>query len=494
MIGTGLKKIDISYGIQPFDKAIPYFNNRDIKDIPKAVNKISAAAGFIINEGHKKESPEIVASYEKYIKRQRAQIFSEYKNYQEIQFYFIEHELLDKYDCDGLINIAETNAKLKSVLLEYKKRKFGTIDNKISYENKLNDKLPISELNKIWSYEKSESGLILTSYNGKDIEVFIPEYIGEDKVVAIGDNAFFAEDSVWFKTNITLSDIYKNLRKKIKAIFIPNSVTSIGNSAFCGCENLTSIVIPDSVTSIGNAAFEGCKNLTSIVIPDSVISIGDAVFYDCKNLVSVVIPNSITDIGNRVFENCKNLTGIVIPDSIKSIGDSAFCNCENLTSVVIPESVTNIGNSAFGCCYNLISIVIPNSVTSIGESVLFCCNSLTSITIPNSVTSIGDSAFYRCKNLISIVIPDSVTSVEHYAFGECDNLTTVVIPSSVKNIGDEVFYECYNLESIVIPNSMKSIGDDVFYGCYNVLVVVSKDSYAEAYAKKNGIDFKIADE
>ena len=46
------------------------------------------------------------------------------------------------------------------------------------------------------------------------------------------------------------------------AITIPDSVTSIGNSAFLGCSGLTSITIPDSVTSIGDRAFYGCSGLT----------------------------------------------------------------------------------------------------------------------------------------------------------------------------------------------------------------------------------------
>ena len=48
---------------------------------------------------------------------------------------------------------------------------------------------------------------------------------------------------------------------------IPDSVTSIGQSAFEGCENLTSIVFPNSVTRIGYYAFEGCENLKKIKAP-----------------------------------------------------------------------------------------------------------------------------------------------------------------------------------------------------------------------------------
>lgn len=42
-------------------------------------------------------------------------------------------------------------------------------------------------------------------------------------------------------------------------------VTSIGDCAFSGCDNLTSVVIPDSLTSIGNSAFKYCSSLTSVM-------------------------------------------------------------------------------------------------------------------------------------------------------------------------------------------------------------------------------------
>ena len=50
---------------------------------------------------------------------------------------------------------------------------------------------------------------------------------------------------------------------------IPDSVTEIENSAFCGCTGLTSLTIPDSVTKIGKAAFDDCPNLSVTCSPDS---------------------------------------------------------------------------------------------------------------------------------------------------------------------------------------------------------------------------------
>jgi hypothetical protein len=94
------------------------------------------------------------------------------------------------------------------------------------------------------------------------------------------------------------------------AYIIPNSVTSIGSSAFRGCSKLTSVTIPNSVTSIGDYAFDGCSSLSSITIPNSVTSIGKYAFAVCSSLTSVTIGNSVTSIGECTFWKCKSLTSV----------------------------------------------------------------------------------------------------------------------------------------------------------------------------------------
>ena len=265
--------------------------------------------------------------------------------------------------------------------------------------------------------------------------------------------------------------------------------------------------IPDSVTSIGDSAFYFCKSLTSITIPNSVTSIGDYAFYYCESLTNVTIPDSVTSIGSSAFSSCTSLTSVTIPDSVTSIGSCAFDCCRSLTSVTIPDSVTSIGDRAFYYCTSLISVTIPDSVTSIGDSAFYFCKSLTSVTIPNSVTSIGDSAFYICTSLTSIevsdnnknysslngvlfnknktelitypagkgktdsdyVIPNSVTSIGSSAFYNCTSLTSVTIPDSVISIGSSAFYSCTSLTSVTIPDSVTAIGSEAFYntGYYN---------------------------
>ncbi|MDO4963228.1 MAG: leucine-rich repeat domain-containing protein [bacterium] len=83
------------------------------------------------------------------------------------------------------------------------------------------------------------------------------------------------------------------------------NVTSIGDWAFMSmfgaAVNLTSITIPESVTSIGGTAFMDCTSLRSITIPESVTSIGGTAFVGCTSLRSITIPNSVTNIGSDAF-------------------------------------------------------------------------------------------------------------------------------------------------------------------------------------------------
>ena len=299
------------------------------------------------------------------------------------------------------------------------------------------------------------------------------------------------------------------------AYTIPDSVTSIGGSAFFDCSSLTSITIPDSVTRIGERVFENCSNLTCITIPSGVTSIGKYAFFDCSSLTSITIPDSVTSIGDSAFLRCSSLTSITIPDSVTSIGDSAFQGCSSLTSITIPDSVTSIGDQAFEDCDSLTSITIPDGVTSIGDHAFQGCSSLTSITIPDSVTSIGNHAFEGCPALLFYVVRDSYAHTyakanklpfkttdgaasEILGSGSCgDNLTwqldesgllsitgtgkmmngnlswldyrttirTVTIADGVTSIGNSAFEYCYNFTSITIPDSVTSIGDFAFEDC-----------------------------
>ena len=298
--------------------------------------------------------------------------------------------------------------------------------------------------------------------------------------------AFIYEDHVLFNKNKTTLIAYgadiPYIAKETNYT-IPNSVTTIGEGAFCGCDSFTNINIPNSVTTIGKFAFSDCDSLTSINIPNSVTTIGDWAFAGCHSLTSINIPNSVTTIGNSAFLGCDSLTSITIPSSVVTIIGNPFYGWHGIlineskafiyehdvlfnknkttliaygadvpyiakeTNYTIPNSVTTIGDHAFSGCYFLTSINIPNSVTTIGKGAFSGCSSLTSINIPNSVTTIERSAFWECASLTNINIPNSVTKIGECAFGGCESLTSINIPNSVTTIGKGAFSDCDSLRS-----------------------------------------------
>ena len=90
-------------------------------------------------------------------------------------------------------------------------------------------------------------------------------------------------------------------------VTIPNSVTSIGNSAFSYCTGLASVTIPNSVTSIGGWAFDFCGKLTSIEIPDSVTSLGNGTFRTCYSLSSIkCLATTAPTVGLKTFGDSTN--------------------------------------------------------------------------------------------------------------------------------------------------------------------------------------------
>ena len=312
--------------------------------------------------------------------------------------------------------------------------------------------------------------------------------------------------------------VLKRYRGLLGPALIPESVTSIGEEAFRGCESLTSVTIPESVTSIEKGAFRWCTRLRSVTIPESVASIGEEAFCSCTSLRSVTIPESVTSIEKGAFRWCTSLTSVTIPESVTSIGKSAFEECSSLTSVTIPDSVISIGSDAFrktswidkqavgiisagkvviGYTGDETEIILPDNIKSIGNSAFSGCSSLRSVTIPESVTSIGGFAFYGCSSLRSVTIPDNVTSIGGKAFKGCTSLMSVMVPDSVMSIGSDAFSKTPWIDAkavgiisagkvvigytgdeteIVLPDSIKSIGDSAFSGCSSLRSVTIPDS------------------
>jgi hypothetical protein len=153
----------------------------------------------------------------------------------------------------------------------------------------------------------------------------------------------------------------------------PTSLTGFSYQGETWSIKLTQVLnIPNSVTSIANSAFQSCTALTSIIIPTSVTSIGSSAFQNCTALTSINIPTRVTSIGVSLFEGCIKLTPVIIPYGVISIGVTAFFGCTALTSITIPRTVNNIGANAFYGCTSLNTVyILSNSLVYIGNANTF---------------------------------------------------------------------------------------------------------------------------
>ena len=201
-------------------------------------------------------------------------------------------------------------------------------------------------------------------------------------------------------------------------------VTTIGEKAFEGLENLTSVVIPDSVVSIGNYAFSWCFYLTNVTLGNNVTTIGDYAFDECA-FSTITIPDGVTTIGKYAFHWC-SLKSVHLPASVTSIGRGAFFEC-GAPAVWVDAENPAYSNDADGNLYNKDKTVFIQAHTGIsGEYV-----------VPDSVKTIAASAFEGCNQLTAVIVPADVT-IGNAAFDSCQSLTTILFKGNAV-VEDDAF-------------------------------------------------------
>lgn len=261
---------------------------------------------------------------------------------------------------------------------------------------------------------------------------------------------------------------------------LSGSVVKIGNMAFQN-SGITNIVIPESVTEIGNSAFaqtsaSAPKALQSVTFEGtSLSSLGTSAFKGCEELVSINLPEGLTELGEEVFMNCTSLTEIVLPSTLRTIGESAFEGCENLVEAELLPGITSIGESAFSGCTKLESVTIRATLAEIGANAFANCPNLsfeideqnTSFVIENGI--MYDAMQTEIVTIVSlpegaVVIPDTVSSIPAGAFAG-SLITSITLPESITEIGNDMFANCVNLEEVTLRGRVTSIGARAFQNC-----------------------------
>lgn len=151
----------------------------------------------------------------------------------------------------------------------------------------------------------------------------------------------------------------------------------------------------------------------------------------------------------------------------------------------IAAKFEKIEPAAFYRCYSLQEITIPDSVCSIGDEAFFRCSSLTSISVNNQNS-------YYC-DIDGVLFNKDKT--EMIAYPEGRKTESYIIPNSVKSLSRSPFgYRCRYLKKITIPSSVVEFPDyNMFVYPEDVTLLVEAGSEAEKYAKKQGLNYKLAE-
>ena len=202
------------------------------------------------------------------------------------------------------------------------------------------------ESDEAYDWEMGSNG-----YAGDVVEEIQGAYqlILDDSVTRVGEYVFLDNDNL---KEIIIPDSVKSIGSafdisNIQSITIGSGVTEIAN--WSDCWQLTTIIVdPDNPKydsrDNSNAIIETTTNtlmhgFSCTVIPDSVTSIGDSAFF-YTSLETITIPASVTSIGKYAFSDNYDLTEVTILSSEINIADSAFDYCDNLTTIYYKGDIT----------------------------------------------------------------------------------------------------------------------------------------------------------
>ena len=317
-----------------------------------------------------------------------------------------------------------------------------------------------------------------------DKNIVIPKRSPEgDTVTAIGDSAFCDEVG-------------------IEGVSFPVTLTEIGEFAFKGCTGISSVVMPRGVNSIGKYAFFGCVGLESVILPTEISSIRSYTFSGCESLEAIVIPEGVTDIGTNAFVNCLSLRTVTLPESLTKINAWAFTHCPRLTSITIPKNVESIGNEAFDNCYRLYEVINRSALSLTAGSSENGCVALFAPTVHT-----GESLIREADGCVFLTLEDTNYLIDcigreqkptlpedldgesyvigEYAFYGNEAVTELVIPGGVIGIRAWAFSYCTSLESVIIPDSVTSVETYAFFGCGELQRIIVDENNTEYKSVEN---------
>lgn len=322
-----------------------------------------------------------------------------------------------------------------------------------------------------FTYTTSQKIASITGYTGNDEVIVIPETIDTYPVQAINDRAF------------------QNL--SIKEVYIPASVTSIGEYAFLSCTNLQYVTICGSAT-IGLSAFDGCNAMKLIDIQKEPVSIGaDAFNLKSTQTCTYRAPESVSLSeygGDTEFKYVSQSNVLIrysvagqVPDDLTDLG---FVVKSTGDKVEIPDAAVRHGYD--------IQVLNGEDVLDLGT---FTVTDDLTITLSYkytlfSVDFIVDGEVYKHYDLFyndPITLPESPTKETDaqyiYSFKEWEGYTEGMVVSDNAKF-TAVFNETLREYTVQFYSKDELIQTDVMKYGETIVPPADLDGYTE-----DGIDF-----
>lgn len=293
---------------------------------------------------------------------------------------------------------------------------------------------------------------------------------------------------------IEMPILFGELRKVFATLAVPHTLKKVtftgGESVpqnYCkNLEQLTEVTLPNSLLTIGQSAFSGCENLEDITFSNKLTTIGESAFYACYALKELDLPDSLQVIDSYAFKYCSAIERVVIPQNVTTINSYAFDICSsisavyNLSSLDIVARTYTHGGVAENVYYVYTSLDEENKIFVEGDYVfvlqkdnnyhLVAYNGEDeSLTLPekyNGENYILDARVFKdCINLKSLTLPSTITELPDEAFKDVSCLESVVVGTGVISIGNNAFSGCVHLKNITLNSNLKSIGENAFLDC-----------------------------
>ena len=306
-------------------------------------------------------------------------------------------------------------------------------------------------------------------------------------------------------TGLTAVTLPKHLRKlgtdaftgctALKSVFIPLSLQT-ASSPFRKCTALTDVTFEDGRTKLPNTLLED-SGIRQLTVPQTVTTIGYSAFSGCTQLTAITLPAGLRELGSEAFKGCTALTGVALPDSLTALSHGAFENCTSLTAVEFPAGITPFSwSSSSGMlrnCTSLRSVKLPKTVSSLGNGFFAGCTALERIVLPDSVTEIGNNLFNGCTALTDVTLSTNLQAIPENTFYGCASLQKLVAPYAVTKIGKNAFANCTSLTSLTLLRNVTEAASDALSYPEQVTVYGVKGTYAETYAASVGASFAAID-